>query len=258
MNLDIVVVTGAGRGVGRAIALRFGEAGIPVLCIARTETAKATQETIVAAGGVAESYSINLADPAHAVESMAGWMAKKSYRRIGVVLAAGTLGRGGGLHESDLADWSTTFQTNVLGNLAILRALLPRMLETRFGRIVTFAGGGAAYAYPLFSAYAISKAAIVRATENLDVELKGKGDFLTVCLAPGAMDTSMLQQVRAAGGEVRTVVPMSEAVEFVWEFLHAANCGFSGRFVHVRDEWRAWLGPTPLDNDRWLLRRIEK
>lgn len=256
--LDAVIITGAGRGLGRAVALRFGAAHVPVLCIARTASAASARDEIIALGGTADSCQVDLAQPEATGDSIGQWMSERPYQRIGIVLAAGVLGAGGGLADANLDDWSRTFQTNVLGNLAVVRALLPRMLTARFGRVVTLAGGGAAYAYPLFSAYAISKAAMVRATENLDQELKGRGDFLTVCLAPGAMETSMLKQVRAAGGEVRTVVPMSETVEFVWEFLQAANCGFSGRFVHVRDEWRSWLGSTALENDRWLLRRIEK
>jgi NAD(P)-dependent dehydrogenase (short-subunit alcohol dehydrogenase family) len=258
MMLDAVVVTGAGRGLGRAVALRLGEAQIPVMCIARTNTSEATRNAIVAAGGSAESCAVDLADPSRTEEVMAAWIGERPYKRIGVVLAAGTLGCGGGLMEGNLSDWTTTFNINVLGNLAILRALLPRMLANRFGRIVSIAGGGAAYAYPLFSAYAISKTAMVRATENLGVELKERGDFATVCLAPGAMETSMLQQVRAAGAEVRTVVPMDEAVAFIWEFLQAPSCAFSGRFVHVRDDWRSWLTTKVLEDDRWLLRRLEK
>jgi NAD(P)-dependent dehydrogenase (short-subunit alcohol dehydrogenase family) len=256
--IDAVVITGAGRGLGRAVALRFGAAHIPVLCIARTDRATSTRDEIIAGGGTADSCEVDLAQAQVVEDLISRWIGERPYKRIGVVLAAGVLGDGGGLVEANLADWSRTFNTNVLGNLAVVRALLPRMLTAKFGRVVTLAGGGAAYGYPLFSAYAISKAAMVRATENLDLELKGRGDFSTVCLAPGAMETSMLQQVRAAGGEVRTVVPMDEAVAFVWEFLQAPSCAFSGRFVHVRDDWRSWLRSTALEDDRWLLRRLEK
>ena len=256
--IDALIITGAGRGLGRAVAIRFGAAQIPVMCIARTESAASTRDEIVALGGTAESCQVDLAQP-HVVEDIISrWIIERPYQRIGVVLAAGVLGDGGGLAEANLVDWSRTFNTNVLGNLAVVRALLPRMLTAKFGRIVTLAGGGAAYAYPLFSAYAISKTAMVRATENLQSELKGRGDFLTVCLAPGAMDTPMLQAVRKAGGEVRTVVPIDESVTFIWEFCHARDCAFSGRFVHVRDDWRTWLGAVTLEGDRWLLRRIER
>ena len=189
---------------------------------------------------------------------MRNWIDGRPFRRLAVVCAAGTLGQQGGILDGDLADWGRTMQTNVLGNLAVIRALLPRMLDAKYGRILTVAGGGAAYAFPVFSGYALSKAAMVRATENLDAELRGRGDFLTVCLAPGAMETGMLAKVRAAGAEVKTTVAMEEPVEFVARFIRTEACGFSGRFVHVRDTWREWLTPEPVPGDRWLLRRIEK
>lgn len=188
---------------------------------------------------------------------MGAWISAKPYRRLAVVLAAGTLGERGGLGDGDLGDWTRTFQTNVIGNLAVAKALLPTMKAAGFGRIVALAGGGAAYAYPLFSGYALSKTALVRAVENLAVELRGSGDFLTVCLAPGAMETDMLAAVRAAGAEVRTTVPIEEPVAFIREFIQAKGCGFSGRFVHVRDDWRAWLSAGEIPDERWLLRRKE-
>lgn len=245
---DAVIVTGASRGLGHAVARRCVADGMPVLGLARNESE---------VRGV-ESLRVDLADLAATERAVRAWIDGQSYQRIAVVCAAGTLGEKGGILDGDLADWGRTLQTNVLGNFAVIRALLPRMLENQYGRIVTVAGGGAAYAYPLFSGYALSKTAVVRATENLDVELRGKGDFLSVCLAPGAMETEMLAKVRAAGAEVKTTVAMEEPVEFIARFIRAEACGFSGRFVHVRDTWRDWLTPTPMPDDRWLLRRIER
>lgn len=255
--LDAVIITGASRGLGRAVALMAGDL-THVLCIARSDTTDTTCAEIVARGGTAESLPLDLAHLHTITEQVGAWISVRSQCRLAVVLAAGTLGSVGGLSDSDMTDWAQTFQTNVLGNLAVVKALLPRMQKARFGRIVTFAGGGAAYAYPLFSGYAISKTAMVRATENLDAELRGQGDFLTVCIAPGAMETEILAQVRAAGAEVRTTVPIHESVEFVRQFIEAKTCGFSGRFVHVRDSWREYLNSEPLLDDRWLLRRTEK
>ncbi|MEP6669090.1 MAG: SDR family oxidoreductase [Chthoniobacter sp.] len=242
---DAVIVTGASRGLGRAVVQRCMAEGVPVLGIART-------------AGAAESLTLDLSDLAGTERAVRAWIDGQPYRRLAVVCAAGTLGQQGGILDGDLADWGRTLQTNVLGNFAVIRALLPRMIENQYGRIVTVAGGGAAYAYPLFSGYALSKTAVVRATENLDAELRGKGDFLTVCLAPGAMETEMLAKVRAAGAEVKTTVAIEEPVEFIANFIRAETCGFSGRFVHVRDTWRDWLMPEPVPGDRWMLRRIEK
>ena len=245
---DVIIVTGASRGLGHAVARRWASEGVPVLGLARQESKVPGMENLC----------VDLADLAGTEHAVRAWIDGQSYRRIAVVCAAGTLGEKGGILDGDLADWGRTLQTNVLGNCAVIRALLPRMLENQYGRIVTVAGGGAAYAYPLFSGYALSKTAVVRATENLDAELRGKGDFLTVCLAPGAMETEMLAKVRAAGAEVKTTVAMEEPVEFIARFVCAEACGFSGRFVHVRDTWRDWLTPAPMPDDRWLLRRIER
>jgi NAD(P)-dependent dehydrogenase (short-subunit alcohol dehydrogenase family) len=254
---DAVIITGAGRGLGRAVAQRCAADGVPVLCIARTSSAEATRDLLRASGGRAESVVLDLADHAGTEGVVRRWIDAREFRRLAVVCAAGTVGRAGGILDGELGDWDETFRTNVLGNLAVVRALLPRMLEARYGRIVTLAGGGAAYAYPLFSGYALSKTAMVRATENLEAELRGRGDFLTVCLAPGAMETEMLAQVRAAGAEVKTTVAIEEPVEFITSFIRAEACGFSGRFVHVRDAWRDWLRPESVPGERWLLRRVE-
>ena len=133
------------------------------------------------------------------------------------------------------------------------------MLESRFGRIVMFGGGGAAYGYPLFGGYAVSKAAVVRATENLHEEIKDRGDFSIVCLAPGAIETDMLRTIRGAGGEVRTVTAMTEPLNFIEKFLGSPQCAFSGRFVHVRDNWETWLDQkeAELPAQQWFLRRVE-
>lgn len=258
-SLDLVVVTGAGRGLGKAVAKEMGALGIPVLCISRTDNAARTSEEIRALGGEADALIMDLAELDLVRSRVAGWIASTPYRRLGVVLAAAVIGKPGGIATGDVQDWLTTYKVNVLGNLAVLKGLLPRMLDAGFGRIVTLAGGGAAYAYPLLSGYALSKTAMVRAAENIHAELRDSGDFAVVCLAPGAMETDMLEQVRAAGAEVRTTVSMDEPVAFIRSFLLGRHCAFSGRFVHVRDDWGPKLEPgAEMDGqDLWLLRRIE-
>ena len=133
------------------------------------------------------------------------------------------------------------------------------MLENQFGRIVTFAGGGSAYQFPAFPAYSASKTAIVRITENIHEDLKDKGDFSIVCLAPGAVETDMLKEVRLSGAQIKTTVDILEPVDFVKEFIISTSCSLSGRFVHVRDDWKEYLKTDKsLQNDSlWKLRRIE-
>jgi NAD(P)-dependent dehydrogenase (short-subunit alcohol dehydrogenase family) len=258
-SLDLVVVSGAGRGIGRAIALDLGDRDLPVLCVSRSERAAETAAEIRARGGRAESLMVDLADYVHAGQATTHWLRERRPRRLAVVLAAAELGPRGPFGETDLSEWDHCFRVNALGNLALVQGLLPTMIEARFGRIVFLAGGGAAYAYPVFPAYAASKAAIVRIVENLHEDLSGRGDFAVVALAPGAVDTETLRRVRSAGGAVRTVTDVSEPVECVRALITSDRCNLSGTFIHVRDEWRRYLNSEehPESESLWKLRRIE-
>jgi 3-oxoacyl-[acyl-carrier protein] reductase len=255
---DLVIVTGAGRGIGKSVALELGKTKAIVLCISRSHNAKATADEIRAAGGNSQALQIDLEDFVEAGNQVSAWIADQSFLRIGVVLAAGSLGPTGSLLDTPLSQWESAFRSNVLGNLAVVQAVLPSMLNNGYGRILFFAGGGAAYSYPLFPAYAASKTALVRAAENLHEDLKDKGDFGTVILAPGAVDTDILAAVRAQGGYVKTTVAMEEPVGFAREFICATSVGFSGCFVHVRDSWASYLNQgQKIKDNLWKLRRTE-
>jgi NAD(P)-dependent dehydrogenase (short-subunit alcohol dehydrogenase family) len=257
--LDLVIVTGAGRGIGRAVACQAARQAGRVLCISRTASCLDTVAAIRRAGGTADALQTDLADYSDSGRAISGWLETRDYRRIGLVLAAGALGPSGPLWETPLDQWDLAWRTNVLGNLAVVKASLPGMRANRFGRLLFFAGGGAAYAYPLFPAYAIAKTALVRAVENLHEDLHGSGDFAVTILAPGAVDTEILATVRAKGAEVSTTVAMEEPVNFVCSFLAASGRGLSGCFVHVRDNSRPFLenGESLPRRDLWKLRRVE-
>jgi NAD(P)-dependent dehydrogenase (short-subunit alcohol dehydrogenase family) len=258
-DLDLAIVTGAGRGIGKAIAIALGRIGVNVLCVSRGAGCLETADTIRSRGGSADAVQMDLADLAAAEQMSARWLQSQPGARIGLVLAAGVVGPSGSLAETRLQDWDDTWRVNVLGNLAVVKGALPRLTQNRHGRVLFFGGGGATYAYPLFPAYAASKAALVRIVENLHEDLRDKGDFAVSILAPGAVDTDMLATVRSHGGYVRTTVDISEPVGFATAFLGSAHCAFSGCFVHVRDAWPDLLnGDKPMASpDLWKLRRIE-
>jgi NADP-dependent 3-hydroxy acid dehydrogenase YdfG len=259
-NVDLVIVTGAGRGIGKAIAIEMSlNKKIPVLCISKSPKVSETADEINNKGGVAFCLQLDIANYDNTKEKVSEWMNGKKFKRVGLVLAASQLGDKFSINDFSLKTWDEIYRTNVLGNLAVIEGALPTMLENKFGRIVAFSGGGSAYAYPVFSAYSASKTAIVRTVENLSEILSDKGDFSVVSLAPGAVATDMLTKVRAAGGEVKTTVDISEPVNFVREFILSEKCNFSGSFVHVRDDWDKFLNNENnlLNNSIWKLRRIE-
>lgn len=257
--IDAVIITGAGQGIGKAVALDFGSKGVPVLCISKTMNAKCTKEEIIKFNGVSESLIVDISDYEETERLVSEWISKKKYKKLGIVLAAASLGPADFYSVSSLRDWDICHKVNVLGNLSVVSALLPRMIENKFGRIVAFAGGGSAYAYPKFPAYSATKTAMVRIVENMHEMLKEKGDFNIVCLAPGAVETNMLSQIRTGGGEVKTTVDILEPVKFIRDFVNATSCAFSGRFVHVRDNWKGYINTKEIMNDeaQWKLRRIE-
>jgi 3-oxoacyl-[acyl-carrier protein] reductase len=256
---ELAIVTGAGRGIGRAIALDLARHGSEVLCISKSASCVETVDKVRCAGGKADSIQLDLAQYSYVGEPISRWLDRNHARKIAIVLAGGSLGPSGTLASTHLEDWELAWRTNVLGNLAVVQACLPRLVANRYGRVLFFAGGGAAYAYPLFPAYAMTKTALVRVVENLHEDLKTSGDIAVAILAPGAVDTQMLATVRQAGGEVRTMVPISEPVAFVRSFVSAPQCGFSGCFVHVRDAWQPLLENAAAipQKDLWKLRRVE-
>lgn len=253
-----IIVTGAGRGIGKAIALNLAKTGNQVICISKSDSCQSTEKEIRANGGSAVSLKIDLQDYERTYKVLSEWIVANRPERISVIAAAAIIGPKGPLIENSLMDWENTFKVNLFGNLAVIKATLPHMYKENYGRIIMFAGGGSAYAYPIFPAYAASKAATVRAAENLAEDFKDKNIAIT-CIAPGAIETDMLAAVKAAGGEIRSPGKMSNVLNFVDKFLRLNANEISGRFVHVLDDWQPILEghETLPDKDHWRLRRIE-
>lgn len=267
------VVTGATRGLGAAIARHLWLEGFQLLLTARnTRALEGIASCLPArAGQRVETLPADLQDggvPARIAERLESLKA----HRVSLVNNAGTQGPIGPLTEQPTGEWQATVAVNLFAPVALCRALLPRMLSDGYGRIVNLSGGGATGSRPNFSAYAASKAALVRFTEVLADEVKGH-DICVNSVAPGAMGTDMLKAVVDAGPEkagarehelaVRAVQNpgdgMAKATALV-AFLCSPDCaGITGRLISATwDPWtelparRAELGKS----DIYTLRRI--
>jgi NAD(P)-dependent dehydrogenase (short-subunit alcohol dehydrogenase family) len=170
------------------------------ICARNAETLEAAERDLleIAHNGLrvlAVCADVGSPDEVHkAVDSIAAKIPNLS----GVVNAAGVLGPKGNLDEIDVNEWISTVQVNLTGTMLICRAVLPHFRSRGYGKIVNFSGGGATSPRPRFSAYAASKAGIVRFTENLARELKETRIDVNA-IAPGAVNTRMLKEVLAAG-----------------------------------------------------------
>jgi 3-oxoacyl-[acyl-carrier protein] reductase len=192
-----VVITGATGGLGRALSLAFWNAGANLLLTARSfERLTDLRRTMPRREGqLLHWYARDLAAPDGADDLIA--LASDCYPQIDVLVNnAGTLGPAGRVWENDWHEWESTLRMNLLIPVRLCRGLIPRMPEG--SSIINISGGGATSPRPNFSAYAASKAALVRFSETLAVEL-ASFRIRVNCIAPGIMRTRMVEQVVAIG-----------------------------------------------------------
>jgi NAD(P)-dependent dehydrogenase (short-subunit alcohol dehydrogenase family) len=247
------IVTGGGRGIGRAVAFELARLGACVHVVSRTDNAIRVAQDIVDAGGRAHGHVGSVADELFARRVIDQIEAGDGTVDI-LVNAAAVVGPWGRFSEASMTAFNDVLQVNLAGTCNFIRWTLGGMERAGFGRIVNFAGGGAAYSYPMFSPYGVSKAALVRLTEIVADEIQATNVTINI-VAPGAVDTDMLAEIRSHGGEVRTLVDISEPVALVTFLAGPDAAHINGRFIHSRDDWRnaKWF-TSP---DLFKLRRTE-
>jgi NAD(P)-dependent dehydrogenase (short-subunit alcohol dehydrogenase family) len=188
-----IVITGGSMGIGAAVAHTLAERGARTVLIARG--AEELQATMAALPG--EQHQAHALD----VSDEAGWneLAPHLGELNGLVCAAAVLDPVGPIGSYEPGRFRRTLDVNVFGTLLAVHHCLPA-LRTSGGAIVTFSGGGGTGPLPRFDAYAASKAAIVRLSENLAAELAESGVRVN-CVAPGFVGTRMHEATLGAGPE---------------------------------------------------------
>jgi NAD(P)-dependent dehydrogenase (short-subunit alcohol dehydrogenase family) len=249
--LDVLIITGASKGIGASIATKCSTICRRMIVIASSP--KIHQINFTSCGTT--SLQLDLSDYDRVQHEVYKLIDKiPNINSIGIVCCASQLGSHGGVLDNHLSDLDKVYRCNLLGNLAVVKACADYIPHVK-SRIVFFGGGGAAYGYPEFSGYALSKVATVRAAENLSMEFS-KYDSSVIALAPGAVATDILDQVVAHGGMVKTRTDISEPTNFVYKFLidELPSKELNGRFLHVRDD----ISSLDLSNaDMLKLRRIQ-
>ena len=186
-----VIVTGAGRGVGRALAVEFGRRGARVACVARSRPQlEETAALIEAGGGEAMVAAADVTDRAVVEAMTAAVMAR--FGAIDVLFNnAGSFACLGGLWEVDPEIWWRDITVNLLGVMLCARAVLPQMMERGRGVIFNMNGGDR---IPGGTGYSCSKAAVRRLTELMarEQEVEGTG-VLVLGMGPGFVRTAMTE-----------------------------------------------------------------
>ena len=195
------LITGGSQGIGRTIAEEFLRHGASVALCARAaaliaETAKALAP--LAGPGqriVARPCDVSRKDQ---VESLVAWALGEFPALDILVNSAGIYGPKGALEDNDWDEWVRTIEIDLLGAALLFRSIIPHLKKRGAGKIIQLSGGGATAPLPRISAYAASKAAVVRLVETLAVELAPHHIDVN-SIAPGALNTRMLDEVLVAG-----------------------------------------------------------
>lgn len=192
------IITGASRGLGACIARKFWDAGADLLLVARSKQDLRRLESELERRPSQKIHSMvcDLTDRGSAAQ-----IVDEAVREIGgvsvLVNNAAVQGPVGPVWENDWTEWEDTLRVNLLSPVDLCRRCVPLMIQTG-GKIVNISGGGAAGPRPRLTAYAAAKAALVRFSETLAQETLAFGIDVN-CVAPGAMNSTMTEEILAAG-----------------------------------------------------------
>lgn len=266
-----IILTGAGRGIGRGLALRLASEGANLVLVARTESElRGTYEILTNINENAFFLCIDISDEEEVLKGFAE-IINRMVRIDCLINNAGIQPPIGQFHKTKLFEWKRNCFVNLFGTVNCTYAVINQMISQKKGKIINFSGGGSTSARPNFSAYGVSKTAILRFTETIAEELKEyKIDVNAV--APGAINTKMLDEVIAAeesaGNEYFDALKRKSDGGNSQEFVNDLVCflaseksdGITGKLISA--PWDPWQNEEfqnllRIDKDFATLRRID-
>jgi NAD(P)-dependent dehydrogenase (short-subunit alcohol dehydrogenase family) len=269
------VITGGTQGLGQAIVREFLAEGANVLLCSRNAEQVASLAAELRKDLPAGQKVVGVAADVSSEEEVKRLLdaATKELGELHILVNnAGIYGPKGPSEEVDWEEWKRAMEINLYGTMLPCRAVIPLFKASGRGKIVNLSGGGATNPLPRFSAYAASKAAVVRLTETLAVELAP--DHIDVnAVAPGALNTRLLDEVLEAGPEVvgasffekaqqqaqKGGVPLEKGARLCVYLASRESDGVTGKLISA--QWDPWdtlherIGEIA-GNDIYTLRRI--
>ncbi len=244
---QVAIVTGGGRGIGKAIAMGLAKAGSSVAVIARSADQLAeTVRQITQLGSRAISVTADVTDAA-AVERMVREIESSLGPVDLLVNNAGLAGPIGPTWETDTDDWWRCLEVNLRGPMLCSRAVLPGMIARVGGRIVNVASGAGTFAIPYLGAYVTSKTALIRFTEIVALEA-GQHGVKVFAIEPGTVRTAMAEHALESEEGQRWLpwfaevfqrgedVPPSHVADLVVMLASGCADALSGRFFTIKDD----------------------
>jgi 3-oxoacyl-[acyl-carrier protein] reductase len=188
----VALVTGASRGIGKAIAAKLAAQGALVVCAARADNAQATAGEISAAGGKAEAITLDVTDDDALARVPAGIVER--YGRLDVVVSNAGITRDQLLMRMKRDDWDAVIATNLTATFTLAQAAIRPMLKQKGGRIIAIGSVVGEIGNAGQVTYAASKAGLIGFAKALAREVASRGITVNV-IAPGMIDTDMTRAV---------------------------------------------------------------
>ncbi len=233
---QVALITGGGRGIGRAMALALSKTGARVAVAARSrDEVEETVALVQGQGGEALAFALDVTDQP-AVEAMF----RETESRWGpldlLINNAGMTGREDPLWELPADDWWRVIEVNLRGPFLCARAVLPGMVARRRGRIINVASNAGIQSTGPYAAYSVSKAALIRLTDVL-ANLTRSHDVCVFAISPGLVRTAMTEAMPIMDSiPVTDYVPPERAADLCVFLASGQADRLSGRYLHVLDD----------------------
>jgi 3-oxoacyl-[acyl-carrier protein] reductase len=265
-----VLITGAGRGLGKRLALGFARLGSRIALVSRSKSElDLAHIEIEQAGGNALRIRADVTDAEQLVTAVErAHVVFQSPIDI-LICAAGIHGPLQTFMQSSLSAWTQAVNVNLLGVVHACRAVLPHMLKRRVGKIIVLTCDADRPPHSHLSAYSVSKTALVRLVESIAVEAADSNVQIN-CLDPGRAYTTMTDEiiqaedrlepaVVAEAKEVRRTGGASAELQLQHAMFLASEQSnhITGKLIHITDDWQKLRNAT-LRPDALTLRRVQK
>lgn len=226
----VAIVTGASRGIGRAISIALAKEGATVVLAARAiGKLHQTAENVRKAGGRAEVVPTELTDE-QSIKNLIRVTGEK-FGRLDILVNNAGVTHSAKLEETATEDWERCFQVNARAPFILCREALPLLKKAKAGYIINIASVVGVKGYPLQSAYTSSKHALRGMTISLAEELKGT-NIRVHLLCPGGVDTELVRRVRPDIKKGELIQPAEIAELVVYLVTHKGNAVIDE--LHIR------------------------